>query len=251
MEFHLLPAHRANRPTPKVPYVANERWDGSSWLAYPKAKGRSYDGESFDLMEYYRTERLHPTPLREQESFFQTWLYFGLIFESVGINAAGSPTPDSKPIIDRVYKLIVFEDEGQKFVNLDEHNLNTLRDIGLSQLSADLEARKAYCDRMIECLSCCQTILAGLPRDFNYLIKYSIASLGEIFTQTVNFALERLQIPRTFGRMWSVGFLNQDAKEAMRLYGWCPSDIARAEAKYHSIQALYLIQMLDKSSTLR
>jgi hypothetical protein len=38
-------------------------------------------------MEYYRTERVNPTPLREQESFFQTWLYFGLIFESVGINA--------------------------------------------------------------------------------------------------------------------------------------------------------------------
>jgi hypothetical protein len=158
------------------------------------------------------------------------------------------PSLSSKDIIDQVYKSIVLEeDDGQRFIKLDEDGLNTLRDIGLSQLSGDLEARKAYCDRMFECLSCCQAILAGLPRDFNYLVKYSIASLGEMFTQTMNFALERMQIPRTFGRMWSVGFLNQDAKEAMKRYGWCPSDIARAEAKYHSIQTLYLVQMLDKS----
>lgn len=33
----------------------------------------------------------------------------------------------------------------------------------------------------------------------------------------------------------------------MRGHGWCPSDIARAEAKYQSIQTLFLVQMLDKS----
>ena len=33
----------------------------------------------------------------------------------------------------------------------------------------------------------------------------------------------------------------------MRTHGWCPSDIARAEAKYLSIQSLFLVRMLDKS----
>jgi len=253
MEYHLLPVHRSNVTTPRVPYVADELWDGSCWTSYPAKKGRSYWFEQgtfkFDLMEYYRIERVNPTPLREQESFFQTWLYFGLIFESVGINATdgGPSSSNARDVINRVYQLIVAENEGDKFVKLDEDGLNTLRDVGLSQLPTELEARKAYCERMLECLSCCQALLAGLPRDFNYLVKYSIASLGELFTQTMNYALERMELPRTFGRMWSVGFLSQDAKENMKRYGWCPSDIARAEAKYHSIQTLYLVQMLDRS----
>jgi len=78
------------------------------------------------------------------------------------------------------------------------------------------------------------------------MVRYSIASLGEVFTQTVNFAFERLQLPKTFGRIWSSGFLNADAKASIRRHNWRPSDIVRAEAKYHSIQTLYILRMLDK-----
>jgi hypothetical protein len=33
----------------------------------------------------------------------------------------------------------------------------------------------------------------------------------------------------------------------MKAHGWCPSDIARSEAKFKSIQSLNIIQMMDKS----
>ncbi|TVY20878.1 hypothetical protein LARI1_G001539 [Lachnellula arida] len=253
MEFNLLPTFRGNgnTPFPRTRYVANERWDGSTWVSYPVKKGKSnylINAESFDLMDYYRAERGNPTPVREQESFLQTWLYFGLICQFIGANAVdgGPPTSQSKGIIDRVYDLIALQDDSGPFVRLDEDGLNSLRDIGLSLLSKEPEARKAHLDRMIVCLSCTQAILEGLPRDFNYMVKYSIASLGELYTQTVNVGLEHLQLPKTFSRMWSGGLLDADAKASMMEHGWCPSDIARAEVKYSSIQALYMMRMLGK-----
>jgi hypothetical protein len=97
----------------------------------------------------------------------------------------------------------VIQDEGQSFVRLDDEGLNVSRDIGLAQIPKDAEARKAHYNQMIECLSFTQAIQEGLPRDFNSMLKYSIASLGEIFTQTVNFALERLQLSKTSGRIVS------------------------------------------------
>ncbi|TVY56490.1 hypothetical protein LCER1_G003061 [Lachnellula cervina] len=240
MEFNLLPTFRVNTPVLKTPYVADERWDGSTWVSYPVKK------ESAGL-NYLRAQRV--TPVREQESFLQTWLYFGLICQFIGANAVdgGPPTSQSPEVIDRVYDLIVVQDDSGLFVRLDEDGLNSLRDIGLSLLSREPEARKAHLDRMIFCLSCTQAILEQLPRDFNHMVRYSIASLGEIYAETVNVGLERLQLPNSFNRMWSGGLLDVDAKASMMEHGWCPSDIARAEVKYRSIQALFMMRMLDKS----
>lgn len=236
MEFNLSPLHIGDDSTPvsKTPYVADEQWTGGKWISYPAEKGKSYfpDGGSTDLTSYFRAERLNPTPTREQESFLQTWLYFGLICQFIGINfgTGNARTANTKTTIDKVYSLILKAEDGQNFVKLDEDGLRILRDIGLSQLPEDRESRKAHYDQMIVCLSCTHAISGGLPPDFDYMVKYSIASLGEVFTQTVNFALDRLQLPKTFGRIWSDGLLDADSKATMRNRGWCPSGIARAEA---------------------
>ncbi|TVY64226.1 hypothetical protein LSUE1_G007607, partial [Lachnellula suecica] len=124
---------------------------------------------------------------------------------------------------------------------------DVLRDIGLALLPKDREARKRHCEEMVVCLSCVQTLLVGLPREFNYMVKYSIAALGEVFNGTVNLWLQHVQLPQIFRRIWSTGFLDEGARAEMREHGWCPSDIVRVQAKYNSIQTLYIMQMLDKS----
>ncbi len=87
MEFALLPIHRGDSPipVPRTPYVAAQRYDGGPWLRYPerkrKLKGMLLENGQLDMIEYYRAEQVHPTPIQERVSFFQTWLYFGLIAE--------------------------------------------------------------------------------------------------------------------------------------------------------------------------
>lgn len=134
-----MPTFRVNTPVLKTPYVADERWDGSTWVSYPvkRGKGNYFVNAESSGLNYLRAQRV--TPVREQESFLQTWLYFGLICQFIGANAVdgGPPTSQSPEVIDRVYDLIVVQDDSGLFVRLDEDGLNSLRDIGLSLLSRE------------------------------------------------------------------------------------------------------------------
>jgi hypothetical protein len=64
---------------------------------------------------------------------------------------------------------------------------------------------------------------------------------------TVNTAFQLLGLKPEFGRFWGKDFLDKEAKMAMKDRGWCVSDISRLEAKYKSVQGLYVARMMDKS----
>jgi hypothetical protein len=93
MEFALLPLHRGNPPipVPRIPHISKERYDGGPWISYPSRNGKplsAWDGKTFDLLEYHRSQRVNPTPLEELEPFIQTWLYFGLLAEFLCVNVS-------------------------------------------------------------------------------------------------------------------------------------------------------------------
>ena len=255
MEFVLLPTNRGNPPIPipKTPYVCHQRYDGSPFLSYPKRVGKAEAGSAFsDLMNYQRAERIHPTPLHHQESFIQTWLYFGFICEFLCANAKGDDIncvkpEDSQEIIDLIYKLIVIEDGGKSFISLDDEKLNKLLSIARPRLPESKEAQVQHYEHLLNCIAHAHPIFSTLPRDFNHTVKYSTAGLYELVAQTIRSVFSLLGIQRVFGRGWAVGYLNNEAKESMIDHGWCPSDIARAEAKFLSIQAMHVIRMMDKS----
>jgi hypothetical protein len=251
MEFHLLPIHRGNPPipVPKTPYVASERYDGGPWLSYPARKGKLEnmlkDG-SLDVIEYARSERVNPTPLNEIESFFQTWLYFGLIAEFTGANCDDDAGIDrsENDALNQLYKIVLVEDGS--FVRLDRQCLDEFLVAGRGKISKDVEVRKAHYNHLAECLSYAYSCATQFPPEFNHAVRCSIAALGELFMTTINFAFEMLGLP-LFGRDWKTGFLNEDMKASMVAHGWCPSDVARAEAKYMHIQTLFIACMLDRS----
>jgi hypothetical protein len=258
MEFHLLPIHRGDPPipVPRTPFVSRERYDGGPWLSYSARKGRAahaLDGTPFDSLSHQRAEHINPTPVDEQESFFQTWLYFGLIAEFTGVNAVDEAffDPDKRQGIDHIYNTILVSDSDQSYVKLDQETLGTLLVLGRAKLPPDLEGKKKYYCHLQLCLSYVHAMISMVPKEFNHAIRCSILALGELFTVSTNFALEALQVPLSFGRTWSASFLSDEMKESMKHHGWCPSDIARAEAKYQSIQLLYIARMLDKKLPYR
>ena len=132
-------------------------------------------------------------------------------------------------------------------IEVDEEKLNKLLEMTRPRLPADREDRIIHYDHLFRCLAHANPILSALPKNFNHAIKFSVAALGEILAQAVRAAFTALGIQRIFGRGWAVGYLNQAAKESMMEHGWCPSDIARAETKFQSLQAIHAIRFMDKS----
>ncbi|KAE8442357.1 hypothetical protein EG329_003428 [Mollisiaceae sp. DMI_Dod_QoI] len=252
MEFHILPVHRGDPPiqVPRTPYLCTERYDGGPWLSYPARKGKAakYKAGPFDYLDYARSERLDPTPIKEQESFFQTWLYFGLIAEFLGANCndpANDPT--SNELVKRIYDETLVQDGDQTYVKLDVACLGKFLAMGRARLSPDPLVRRQHYEHVTNCLTYVHPLITTVPKEFNWSVKWSISALGELFTIALRAAFEALQVPSDFSRHWANGFLNDEAKASMREHGWCRSDIARAEAKYQSIQAHYIARMLDKS----
>ena len=255
MEFVLLPFNRGSPPipVPKTLYVCHQRYDGGPFLSYPMRVGKAEAGTAFsDLANYHRSERVNPTPLRDKESFVQTWLYFGFISEFLYANAkdetTGSPELEgSQEIIDQIYGMIVVQDGDNSYVSLNDEKLNRLLSIARPRLPEGREARVKHYEHLLDCIAHAHPILTSLPREFNHTVKYATAGLYELIAQTISYVMSMLGIQLIFGRGWALGYLNQEAKESMMQHGWCPSDIARAETKFLSIQAMHVIRMMDKS----
>ena len=259
MEFALLPFHRGDPPIPipKTPYISKERYDGGPWRSYPSRRSQplsGWDGETFDIQEYYRSQRVNPTPVAELESFAQTWLYFGLLSEflcvdisELGVLTSTVDKPESKAIVKSIYDATLLQVGDEQYVNLTSDCLNSFLQSTRPRLPKDREIIKKFYEHLNLCLSCTRSMLAVLPPEFNHAVKYSIAALGELLMHTVNIALKRLGVKPKFGSFWGKGFYNEEAKKSMKDHGWCVSDITRIEAKYKSFQGLYVARMMDKS----
>lgn len=233
---------------PKTPYLANERYDGGPWMSYPTRKGVDL---AISLEEYYRNARVKPTPTSELESFLQTWLYFGLIAELTGLNSVDTP-PETTADMDQVYDLVLATEGDETYVRLESWTLVTLLVLGRASIPTEIEAKKAWYSHLISCLTLAQPMITRVnDKAFNSALRWSIAALGDLFTYTVNYALEQLQIPKTFARDWSTGLLDESIKVSMKKQGWCPSDIARVWSKYSSIQSLFMARMVDRSLPIR
>jgi hypothetical protein len=259
MEFALLPFYRGNPPIPipRTPYISKERYDGGPWVSYPSRRGKLlsvWDGKNFNLQEYHRSERVNPTPLLELEPFVQTWLYFGLLSEflcvnisEVGLGTLAVGEQEFKTIVDRIYDATLLQDGDGHYVSLTSDCLNSFLQSTRPRLPQDPEIKKRFYEHLNLCLSCTKYMLVSLPAEFNHSVKCSIAALAELLMHTVNTAFQLLGLKPEFGRFWGKDFLDKEAKRAMKDRGWCVSDISRLEAKYKSVQGLYVARMMDKS----
>lgn len=68
-------------PPLRVPYVCHalEPYDGDAWLTYPARAGWPQVLPSALYPQFSKHELNHPSDDRKLESFFQSWLFFGLL----------------------------------------------------------------------------------------------------------------------------------------------------------------------------
>jgi hypothetical protein len=127
MEFILLP-HDPIAPISKTPYVCHERYDGLPFLSYPVRKGKVNADAWSNPTEYHHYKRVNPTSTRDQESFIQTWLYFGLIAELLSANSQDFqdfPTQavetsveriSPEELINAIYDTLVVHDSNKSYI---------------------------------------------------------------------------------------------------------------------------------------
>jgi hypothetical protein len=264
MEFLLLPTNRGNPPIPipRTPYVCRERYDGGPFLSYPSRVGKpEATGASFDLVKYQLSEWVSATPVQDQESFVQSWLYFGFIAELLCATSTDTPKNTSiepgasaartasTEIIDAIYDALVVEDRSEKYVRLDIETLSPVWDIAKSRLpeAEDIEGNRKYYQHLISCLNSAHAVWVSVPKEFNHMVKYAIAAFAELIETHIRIELNKFDVKVQFGHQWSEGYLNEYAQESMLAHGWCPIDVARAKAKFGTIQALNVARMMDKT----
>jgi len=264
MEFLLRPFYHTESNTPRTPYVCRERYDGGPWKSYPLRKGRPelelIDGVKFDQSKIIRSLEVNPIPLAEQETFLQTWLYFGLIAEFLGANSedledVSLGVEGKAETLGFIYDTILVQEYESTYIVLNQDSLQTLLDRTMSRIPQEVEPQKARYLSLGRCLMHTGAILNTLPKDFRHTIRFSIAAIGEMFTYIVVSGLHRLKLPLNDAisapRFWSSDYFNNNMKGCMIENGWCPSDITRCEVNFRSLQSLSIVQTMDRSLPAR
>ena len=240
MDHFLLPAHPIIQNN-SVPYVCTEPYDGGPFETYGERKGKEWltiKGEQQDLLDVAIREDLKPTSTREQESLFQTWLFFGLL----------------QTLLGSFYREgdYVYSEDGVSYVTthlLLRHLDQALRIRDKSNFNASKEALGSAA----KCLRVVTVLQRTAQPDFDWRIHLSIASVCELFSTAVTAGYQALDIAAphvpALGGV-SVHFI-KEAKINMLRAGWCPSEVFAATNKFQSLQMLYLLSRIDKSELTR
>ena len=228
-----------------VPYVCKKSYDRGPFLTYPIREKKPYfipDTANvtivtgrLPILEY---ERRSPTPNKELEAFCQTWLFFSLINEFLGdfCKAADFVRPESAGDIktlstSRLPKLV------RRWVESIEDGSSTI----------------TY-DHIAKCLYTTFNTLEAAGPEFDWRIKFCIASIGELFEFAANkaFNIDDHVLYNKCPRTWRRHLGNTPFVERLGRSGWCPSKIDIMMRSSTTVQSLHFFaSMQDVNSAER
>ena len=262
--------NRPALPVQQVPYICNSYYDGKEWFSYPARAGKSKMNEDPNdnyPVPYQFAERTHPTNTSEQEDFFQTWLFFGLISEALGGNTSEAETTtvesnvsagvETAPnlIIRSIYEEFVVL-KGPKAYITTATFMSKVQESWTLSPTNDQENIIKRCKRLRLCLNYAWKFCHLVQHDFDSGILYSICAIGELLAYTVNAAALMHGLSEKCLTNWTAPLYNPtswhsrstgSAREAMLRSGWCPSDVSRCVDKFGSLQLLHFLSLLDRS----
>lgn len=211
-------------------------------------------------------EDIHPMPPDEKQRLFQTWFFFGLLSEFLGLNdpPLGHTRPvdrdEAKREIRALYKdCVVVGDDGGSYVTgakiLSMRTVVAARIRLQKEQGTDLQTRLAH---LQTCLQFTQHMLGRSFGEVQQPIALSIAALGELFTSFVNSFLtlagSGVSLP-PLGVCWyhkPKSFAPEsDFGVRMRQHGWCPSDVYRMYTLYNGLNTVNYLARLPKGGLRR
>ncbi|KAK1249631.1 hypothetical protein MKX08_009634 [Trichoderma sp. CBMAI-0020] len=262
MDLLCEPAFPAAPPR-KTPYVCDELWDGGPFKTFPIRKGkvglipphlRHFLGPGSFPEPYH--EMLYPTPKEDIQPFLQTWLWFGLLAEMLGLNeiSAGVHLVESIVATEEIRNLYartvyISEDDGKQYVSAKEV-LNSAQAIAERQkLAPNLRERLIYiCD-------CLRYTNSMIPSTLNLdeTVRYSICALGEYFStglaSVVALSNPKIEFPN-LAFSWHQNYMKSGGTidKEMLQRGWCPSETEKIGSQFQGLQTMHHISQLEKSN---
>ncbi|KAM0248988.1 hypothetical protein ACHAQJ_009237 [Trichoderma viride] len=248
-------------PPRKTPYVCDEYWDGGPFQTYPIRKGklrlvppqlRHFLGADVSAEPYQAT--IHPTPKEEIQPFLQTWLWFGLLAEMLGLN-------EISPGVRFVESALAVEE----IRNLHENSVSLADDESSRYISAKvvLTAGQAIAERMKlvpdkrerfiymrDCLQFANLMLFSVS-NLEETVRYSICALGEYFStglfQRVAQSNPKIDVPN-LGFSWHQGYIKSGGTidRQMLQRGWCPSETEKIRSQFHGLHTMHHIAQLQR-----
>ena len=177
---------------------------------------------------------LFPTPTRDLEIFFQTWLFFGLLAELLS-GLFNHETFVSKS--QRDGSLVISTKQLQ---SLTEQRFQLVR-------ALDKTTQKEIYLHAVQCIDLALRTLNGAEPKFNPNVKNSIASVAELVGSAVETAhLDIFPGSMRCRRPQINTFYTEEMKAAMVSANWCPNDITRLNDKFATTQLLYFFSKMKK-----
>ena len=249
---HLPLPRNPQGPDVFVPYLCQEQYDGNGpLLEYPARVGWTVDYTQKGV-NIFRTSDGEPSGLTDIAAFLQTWLYFGLLHEAVGIDYQNfnfldlsNMSKGRRLTSENLEQLI-----GPWSEDLCSHeSLDNLEDLEMKWCHVEQSIREVR--RIVSHIS---------PRNPEFLAPtttLAIAVLAEYLWQ----ALQDIRLVEPFRthmidrslpfQPWRLAVKTgkfdpgKPILEAMREIGWCQSDLARLNGTVEYVGVLYYMSQLE------
>lgn len=253
-------------PPRKTPYVCHEDWDGGPFYTYPIRKGkvrvvpprlRSFLGIDVSAEPYLET--LYPTQKEEIQPFLQTWLWFGLLAEMLGLNeiSPGVRNVEDSLAAEEIRKLHENctsttavngnDDGGDRYISASVV-LNVAPIIAERiQLVPDKRERLTY---MRDCLQFASLMMLSAS-NVDETVRYSICALGEYFStwlfRTISQSNPKIDVA-IVGFSWHQNYMQSGGTmdKQMLQRGWCPSETEKIRSQFQGLQTMHHIAQLQR-----
>jgi hypothetical protein len=199
-------------------------------------------------------ETLYPTPKEEIQPFLQTWLWFGLLAEMLGLNeiSPGVRIVEDGLAAEEIRKLYensvsLTDDDGNRYINAKVVIESSQAIAERIQLVPDKRERFIY---IRDCLQYASLMVLSVS-NLEETVRYSICALGEYFStglfRTVAQSKPKIDVPHV-GFSWHQGYMQSGGtmERQMLERGWCPSETEKIRSQFHGLHTMHHIAQLQR-----
>ena len=247
MDHLPCPASAIDKVKASVPYVCLEKYDGGPFMTYPNRRDNIPDLYLVDpfpgQLPYAHQMQLASLPKRDLESFYQTWLFFGLIHELLGDLYA----PEDFSYERHDHDGCAREVSSSKLIPALEAWAARIR-AGTANPSLTF-AHVAQCLCMAHAALSSEQVCSTLDPN----IRLSLASLGQSFEYAASraFNTEDLGQNAKCPSTWCLLIDDDYWKGRFLAHGWCISDVKLVLDTTLSLQTRQFLACLDKKDVER
>ncbi len=246
MDHLPCPGSASGREKIVVPYVCQEEYDGGEFMTYPSRRRGSLPnlhtvGHFPGQLLYSHQMQLASLSKHEIESFYQTWLFFGLIHEILGSLYVAE---------DLIYTC---EDAGHCSKAVSTSKLTVALDEWVARVQAGTVQPPVTYSHIAQalCLTCAALSVQAVRSKLDPILKLSLASLGQTLTYAANKAFNIIDIvhDNKCPMIWCELLDGDYWQRRLLAQGWCVTESKLILDTTLSLQTLHFLACLDKTDS--